>query len=163
MSGEDTPARGAVALVECLFDAFGRRDETALLGLMDPEIEFYGPTATVLNEGKCYRGHEGIRRYLSDAAQLWQSLEIRPRTFREVGNHVVVLGRVKARAADGLELDTPAAWVWRVQAGKIAWGCAYGDREAMPRSLQEDGFATRNVPPRQVPAAEISPTVPPLS
>jgi hypothetical protein len=80
-----------------------------------------------------------------------------------VGNHVVVLGRVKARAADGLELDTPAAWVWRVQAGKIAWGCAYGDREAMPRSLQEDGFATRNVPPRQVPAAEISATVPPLS
>jgi ketosteroid isomerase-like protein len=163
MSGEDTPAHGSVALVECLFEAFGRRDADALLELMSPDIEFYGPTATVLNEGRCYRGHEGIRRYLSDAAQLWQSLEISPRTFREVGNHVVVLGRVKARAADGLELDTPAAWVWRVQAGRIAWGCAYGDREAMPRSLQEEGFAPRNVPPTGAPAAGISPPAPPLS
>ena len=49
------------------------------------------------------------------------------------------MGRVKARARDGLELDTPAAWVWRVEGGKIAWGCVYGDREAMPRSLQEGG------------------------
>jgi ketosteroid isomerase-like protein len=163
MSGEDTAARGSVALVERLFEAFGRRDGDALLEMMDPDIEFYGPTATVLNEGRCYRGHEGIRRYLSDAAQLWQSLEIRPRTYREVGNHVVVLGRVKARAADGLELDTPAAWVWRVQAGRIAWGCAYGDRESMPRSLQEDGFAPRSVPPAEVRAAEVSPPAPPLS
>ena len=49
------------------------------------------------------------------------------------------MGRVRARARDGLELDTPAAWVWRVEGGKITWGCVYGDREAMPRSLQEGG------------------------
>ena len=49
------------------------------------------------------------------------------------------MGRVRARAHDGLELDTPAAWVWRVEGGKIAWGCVYGDRDAMPRSLQEGG------------------------
>jgi ketosteroid isomerase-like protein len=163
MSGEDTPARGSVALVECLFEAFGRRDADALLALMEPEIEFYGPTATVLNEGKCYRGHEGIRRYLSDVAELWESLEICPRSFREVGNHVVVLGRVTARAADGLELDTPAAWVWRIHAGKVAWGCAYGDREAMPRSLQEHGFAPREAPAPPVRAAGISPPAPGLS
>ena len=62
-----------------------------------------------------------------------------PERYREVGNHVVVMGRVKARARDGLELDTPAAWVWRVEGDKVAWGCVYGDREAMPRSLQEGG------------------------
>ena len=47
------------------------------------------------------------------------------------------MGRVRALARDGLELDTPAAWVWRVEHGKIAWGCVYGDRTTMPRSLQE--------------------------
>ena len=51
------------------------------------------------------------------------------------------MGRVRARARDGLELDTPAAWVWRVEHGKVAWGCVYGDRDAMPRSLQEGGGA----------------------
>ena len=50
-----------------MFEAFAARDEDALLEIMTPEIEFFGPTATVLNEGKCYRGHDGIRRYFQDA------------------------------------------------------------------------------------------------
>ena len=141
MTGEDVAA-GPRALVQRMFEAFAARDADALTGLMDPEIEFFGPTATVVNEGKAYRGHDGIRRYLKDADALWSELELIPLKYREVGNHVVVLGRVRARARDGLELDVPAAWVWRVTGGLIAWGCAYGDREAMPRSLQEDGRGT---------------------
>jgi ketosteroid isomerase-like protein len=139
MMGEEALGKGPVVLVERLFDAFAARDEDALLAIMHPEIEFFGPTATVLNEGKCYRGHDGIRRYLQDVEQIWAELETLPSRFREVGNHVVVLGRVKARAHDGLEMDTPAAWVWRVEGNKVAWGSVYGDRDAMPRSLQEDG------------------------
>ena len=84
-------------------------------------------------------GHEGMRRYLRDAEALWQVLELDPQKLREVGNHVVALGRVRARAHDGLELDTPAAWVWRVEAGLVTWGCAYGDPDQMPRALQEGG------------------------
>ena len=84
----------------------------------DPQIEFFGPTATVLNEGRCCRGHDGMRRYLRDADALWEKLELEPKTLREIGNHVVALGRVRARARDGLEIDTAAAWVWRVEARK---------------------------------------------
>jgi ketosteroid isomerase-like protein len=139
MKGEEPVASRQAALVERLFDAFAARDEDALIAIMHPEIEFFGPTATVLNEGKCYRGHDGMRRYLQDVDLLWAELETLPARFRVVGNHVVVMGRVKARARDGLEVDTPAAWVWRVEGDVVAWGCAYGDRESMPRSLQEDG------------------------
>lgn len=136
MTGEETVI-GPAALVGRLFDAFATRDEHSLLAIMHPEIEFFGPTATVLNEGKCYRGHDGIRRYLQDVEELWAELETLPASYRVVGNHVVVMGRVRARAHDGLELDTPAAWVWRVEDDRVAWGCAYGDRDTMPRSLQE--------------------------
>ena len=115
MKGEDSIRSGHVVLVERLFEAFAARDEDALLAIMDPDIEFFGPTATVLNEGKCYRGHDGMRRYLKDVEALWAELETLPERFREVGNHVVVMGRVKARARDGLEMDAPAAWVWRVE------------------------------------------------
>ncbi len=139
MKGEDAAGPGPLALVERVFEAFAKRDADALLAVMAPEIEFFGPTATALNEGKCYRGHDGIRRYFQDADALWSRLDITPSTYREVGNHVVVLGRVRAQARDGLELDTPAAWVWRVEGDQIVWGCAYGDRDAMPRSLQEGG------------------------
>jgi len=50
-----------------------------------------------------------------------------PEKFREVGHHVVCLGRTQARARDGLEVDSPTAWVWEVQSGKLRWGCVYAD------------------------------------
>lgn len=145
MLGEEPSDEVNVGLVRRLFDAFSARDEDALLELVSTEIEFFGPTANVLHEGRCYRGHEGMRRYLSDAERLWLRLDLDPQRLHEVGNHVVVLGRVLARAHDGLELDTPAAWVWRVEGGAITWGCAYGDPDHMPRSLQEGGRGPASV------------------
>jgi ketosteroid isomerase-like protein len=141
MLGEEQVHEINAALVRGLFDAFAARDSVRLLEIVDPEIEFFGPTATVLNEGRCYRGHEGMQRYLRDADALWETLQLEPQTLREIGNHVVVLGRVQARARDGLEIDTPAAWVWRIEHGRITWGCAYGDPDRLPRSMQEGGRA----------------------
>jgi ketosteroid isomerase-like protein len=138
MLGEEHVA-GNAALVRRLFDAFSVRDADALLEVLDPQIEFFGPTATVLHDGRCYRGHEGMRRYLRDAEMLWEELDLEPQQLREIGNHVVVLGHVRARARDGFEIDAPAAWVWRVEGERITWGCAYGDPDQMPPSLQEEG------------------------
>jgi uncharacterized protein len=141
MLGAGTSSEGSEGVVRRLFDAFAARDVAALLDIVDPEIEFFGPTATVLNEGRCYRGHDGMRRYLRDAEALWEKLELDPQTLRVVGDHVIAIGRVHAVARDGLELDTAAAWVWRVEHGRVTWGCAYGDPDQMPRSLQEGGRA----------------------
>ena len=160
MPGEGLDRSGNLGLVRGLFEAFAARDAQALLDLVDPQIEFFGPTATILREGRCYRGHEGMRRYLRDVEALWQRLDLDPQRFTEVGSHVVVLGRVSGRAHDGLEIDTPAAWVWRVEAGLVTWGCAYGDPDQMPRSLQEgargrDFEAARlRTPGRAAPAEE---------
>jgi ketosteroid isomerase-like protein len=153
MPGEGLDRAGNLGLVRRLFEVFAARDLDALLELVDPQIEFFGPTATILREGRCYRGHEGMRRYMHDVEGLWQELVLDPRVFREIGNHVVAIGRVRGRAHDGLEVDTPAAWVWRVESGLVTWGCAYGDPEQMPRSLQEgaqgpDFEATRLRAPR---------------
>jgi ketosteroid isomerase-like protein len=137
MPGGEPGRTQNAAVVRRLFEAFAARDAEALLELVAPEIEFFGPTAMVLNEGRCYRGHEGMKRYMRDAQMLWEELRLEPRKLREVGNHVVVLGRVRALARDGLELDTAAAWVWRVEHGRVTWGCAYGDPDQMPTSLQE--------------------------
>jgi ketosteroid isomerase-like protein len=116
-----------VALVRRLFEAFDRRDRAALVALTDPEIEFFAPTAQLANEGRCYRGHDGLARYLNDVERLWAKLELLPERYRQIGNHVVALGRVRAHARDGLEVVTPAAWVWEVRGGRLAWGCVYSD------------------------------------
>jgi ketosteroid isomerase-like protein len=116
-----------IALVRKAFEAFARRDLDALTELTDPEVELFAPTAALANEGRCYRGHSGIIRYLYDVERTWARLEVVPEKFREVGNHVVCLGRARARARDGFEVDSPTAWVWELRAGKLCWGCVYAN------------------------------------
>ena len=138
-----TDSSSTVNLVRRAFDAFDRRDLAALTELTDPKVEFFAPTAVLANEGRCYRGHEGLVRYLHDVERLWVSLDLEPVKFREVGNHVVVLGRVRARARDGLEVETPAAWVWEVRDGKLVYGCVHSDpgRTFKDLSLRDEPVA----------------------
>ncbi len=56
MLGEEPVSDGTEGVVRRLFDAFAARDVEALLEIVDPEIEFFGPTAMAVNEGRCYRG-----------------------------------------------------------------------------------------------------------
>jgi ketosteroid isomerase-like protein len=114
-------------LVRRAFEAFEQRDLDALVALTDPEFELFAPTAVLANEGRCYRGHGGLARYIQDVERTWASLELAPQKFREVGNHVVCLGRTRALARDGFEADGPTAWVWEVRAGKLCYGCVYAD------------------------------------
>jgi ketosteroid isomerase-like protein len=144
-----------VELVRQAFEAFERRDLAALRKLTDPEVEFFAPTAVLANEGRCYRGHDGLARYLRDVERMWVQLELQPLKFRAVGNHVVVLGRVQARARDGLEVETPAAWVWEVRNRRLVYGCVHSDpgRTFKGLSLPDEPAAER--------AAEPAPASPP--
>jgi ketosteroid isomerase-like protein len=105
-----------VVVVRRAFDAFSRRDEPALLALLDPAVEFHAPTASLARGGRPYLGHAGMREYLRDAAEVWAELRIEPREFRELDDLVVALGRVYAWGA-GRVVDAPAGWVWRVRNG----------------------------------------------
>jgi ketosteroid isomerase-like protein len=155
--GGETGGPGA-ALVRRAFEAFADRDLDRLLEIMDPEIEFFAPTAVIANDGRCYRGHDGIERYLRDVDQTWSRLEIVPEKFREVGNHVVVLGRVLAKARDGLEIDSPAAWVWQISSGALTWGCTYANPgESFMGLTLEDADSAPQPIVRSHPAHESAP------
>jgi ketosteroid isomerase-like protein len=154
-------SHSSVELVRRAFDAFDRRDLAALRDLTDPEIEFFAPTAVLANEGRCYRGHDGLARYLHDVERLWVQLELRPLKFRVVGNHVVALGEVRAEARDGMDVETPAAWVWEVRGGKLVYGCVHSDPGSTFKgmSLQDDEAerspdlaSSRTQPPASTPA-----------
>ena len=68
MKGEEAVGRvGPVALGRAHVRGVCRARRGGAARADGAEIEFFGPTATVLNEGKCYRGHDGIRRYFLDA------------------------------------------------------------------------------------------------
>jgi ketosteroid isomerase-like protein len=135
-----------ISLVRRAFEAFGQCDLPALFELTDGDVELFAPTAALANEVRCYRGHGGIARYLHDVQRSWESFEVIPERFREVGNHVVSLGRVHARAHDGLEVDDPAAWVWEIRGAKLCWGCVYANPGEPFMGLSRDSGATPTAP-----------------
>jgi ketosteroid isomerase-like protein len=105
-----------VALVQRAYDAFTRRDVEGLVATCSEDIEFHLPTAQLTRVGLPYRGHDGVRTYMRDAARVWSELRLEPREFHEAEDVVVAVGRVYAWGA-GRVVDTPAAWVWRIRDG----------------------------------------------
>jgi ketosteroid isomerase-like protein len=119
-----------IELVRELFSAFDRRDVEAVIAILDQDVQLLAPTADAANKGEPYRGHDGIRRYFVDVDRVWEELQISVHDFREVGDSVLVTGRVYARGEGGFIADSPTDWVWRFNDGKIVAGRVYTDRDA---------------------------------
>jgi ketosteroid isomerase-like protein len=129
LSGEELqPTKSDLA--RAVFDAFNRRDLETALEIVDEQVEFFAPTAEMANEGKPYVGHEGLRKYYEDVAAVWQELEVMPSQTREIGDAVLVLGRVYGRAEGGYIQDSPAQWVMRFQGSRIRWIRVFTNRSA---------------------------------
>jgi ketosteroid isomerase-like protein len=121
-------ADGNVDLARRAFAAFDARDIAAALAVMHEDVEFLPVTANLTTGGVPYRGHEGIARYIEDVERVWDDLRAYPDEFRDVGDSVVALGRVRARGG-GMIIDRPTGWVWRIRDRKIAWGRVYASHE----------------------------------
>jgi ketosteroid isomerase-like protein len=119
-----------VELVQRAFDAFSKRDLTAALEVSDPDIELFAPgTAALTREGRAYCGHEGMCDYFRDVGRVWEELDVVPHDFREVGEYVLVVGRLRARGQGGLIIDEPAYWAIKIHDDRIRWAAAYTSRE----------------------------------
>jgi ketosteroid isomerase-like protein len=111
-----------VEIVQRIFAAFENRDVEGFVALCAPDMVFEPVTARMVGGGDPYRGHEGLRVYLSDVGRVWQELRLSPDAFREGDDGVVVAtGRVYAWGA-GRVIDSPAGWLFRLRDGKIAYG-----------------------------------------
>jgi ketosteroid isomerase-like protein len=85
-----------------------------------------------------YRGHEGIRQYFRDVAMVWDDLRLTPREFREVGDCILVTGRVSARSLARI-VDGSTGWVWRVRDGRVVYGRVYASASDAEQAVMGDG------------------------
>ena len=101
-------------------ETFNRGDRDAWLALCDEDAELYSLRSQL--EGRPYRGHEGLRRFLVDLDEQWDYVRFGVREIRDAGEQVVVLTDFRARGGtSGVELDFPVGMVIRVRAGKITY------------------------------------------
>lgn len=110
----DTQPADAVSIVRRAFEAFARRDIDGLLGSCHPGVVLrpHRETSELTGREAPYRGYEGIRAYVRDIADVWQSLKLTPTAFRPAQGSVIVFGRAEANS--GAETKTlDVLWVWR--------------------------------------------------
>ena len=125
-----------VDVIARVFSAFNRRDEPGLLALCDPEIEWVPMRASV--QGRVYRGHEGIRQALLDVASEFEELRNDPRHSVDLGDVVVVSGRIVAKEREGgLRVDIPGAWLGEVRDGRVAYMQAFPSEESALKAARE--------------------------
>jgi ketosteroid isomerase-like protein len=96
-------------------EALNNGDVGALLAECDPEFHL-DMSDRVLNP-EIYEGHDGIRRFLADVHEAWDTFTWEPEELMESGDLVLSLIRSLGRGrGSGLELDRSAAMLWTVPA-----------------------------------------------
>jgi ketosteroid isomerase-like protein len=123
-----TMSQQNVDIARRTFPAFNRGDVDGFLECIDPDVEWIPIMAAL--EGRVYRGHEGVRRWMEDLKTDWEVFEVHPEKFHDLGDQVLVLGRWRARArGSGVELeDRPGTWLLTMRDRKVVWMQTYTDR-----------------------------------
>lgn len=101
------------------YEAFARGDLDGVVAVMDPEIEWH--QAQGLPHGGLYRGLDDVRRAIFDPLneEWWDEFAADAHEFLDAGEHVVVIGRYRARAKRTAKpLDVPFVHVWTYRDGR---------------------------------------------
>ena len=115
-------------LVQRAFEVWNRGDIDAYLALLCRDVEA-APFGAAL-EGKVCRGHDDVRAWWLAQSEIWETFRLCADEFQPVGTELVVSGRWEAVGRSGVELSTPATWVFGFSGGKIAHWTAYTSRAA---------------------------------
>jgi ketosteroid isomerase-like protein len=122
-------SQGNVDVVGRSFEAFNARDVGELVGLSTPDCEWLPFRAQL--EGIVYRGHEGIRRFVSDIDDDWDGYQVDPLEFHDRGERVAVVGQVRAVGrASSVDIDSIAGFVFELRRGRIRHVTSHSNPEA---------------------------------
>ena len=98
----------------------GRFDVWARPGTYHQRVEVISDISRrVEGSDRSWQGPGGLRRFWDEARSLWGS-SIQASDIRDLGDTVLVLGDLQTRgSASGVTLDTPIAYVFRLDEGLI--------------------------------------------
>lgn len=122
-------SQGNVDVVGRSFEAFNARDVNELVSLSTPDCEWLPFRAQL--EGIVYRGHEGIRRFVSDIDDDWEGYQVDPLEFHDRGDCVAVVGQVRAVGrGSSVDIDSIAGFVFELHSGRIRHVTSHSNPEA---------------------------------
>ncbi|MEA2347339.1 MAG: hypothetical protein QOG62_1126 [Thermoleophilaceae bacterium] len=109
--------------------AVGARDLAAFLEMASPTVEWHSSVSEI-SEGGAYHGHEGIRQYVADLEEAFESFDVVVNEVLTVGEVAIAVGRVSYRGrVSGVAQDEPFGWVFRFDEGKVIYMRAFREPE----------------------------------
>jgi ketosteroid isomerase-like protein len=134
--------RDDVQTVLAAFDAFAARDLDTLLEVVDPQLEVVptSPVRRVSRPGP-YQGHDGVRRFFSEAVSDWSFYRVTPLETRLLAPGLVAVeGTVVVSDSEG-GLGSFAGWVFTLAKRRIVRLETFLTREAFAGRLAAVGVA----------------------
>ncbi|HZO58332.1 MAG TPA: nuclear transport factor 2 family protein [Solirubrobacterales bacterium] len=118
-----------VDLAYQVMDALERRDVSLLTALSDPDVEWHSFFAEVaMGKGGGYRGHEGLRQYVSDLNDAWEIVSGEVDDALGVADVALLVGRIHYRGkTSGVETASPAGWIFRFRKRRVILFRAFRD------------------------------------
>jgi ketosteroid isomerase-like protein len=111
-------------VIEAVFTAFAERDVEGVIARLHADCEFIAVTADHAGRTEPYRGHDGIRRYFRDVAEVWDELRVVPSEYRQNGERILVTGRVTARSPARIVAGS-TGWIWHLRDGLVTYVRVY--------------------------------------
>jgi ketosteroid isomerase-like protein len=130
---------GATAeLVSAAYVALAQRDFDALAELAIPDFEL-DVTDRVLNPAT-YHGADGLRQFLAEVDELWESMDLNVERLVERGDEVLALlfVNIKGRGS-GLQLEDRIAQHWTAREGKLVRMRVRADQDAALAEFEAGG------------------------
>jgi ketosteroid isomerase-like protein len=114
-------SRDKVDVAQRVTDAYNRRDvDGAFAELATPDFEWYPGIVRALDGGGGYSGREGIEKFAADTRENWEELQNVAAEFRDLGDLVFVLGRLKGRGkGSGAPVDQQFAGTYDFRGDRI--------------------------------------------
>lgn len=133
---------GNVEILQGGYEAFGRGDVPAVLGIFDPNIEWREAEGNPYKpDGKAWIGGDAIVQNLfMRLGTEWNGFTVHPNEFHDAGDTIVVECRYTGvHKATGKSIDAQACHVWKLKAGKATSFQQYVDTAQM-----QEAMGTRN-------------------
>jgi ketosteroid isomerase-like protein len=112
--------------LEQLRDSYNDRDPDAWNAVWSPDAEWH-PFLTARDEGGLgYHGHNGMRAWFEDVDEMLEESHVELEQFRQIGNQLLVLGRMTARRRGTEEaVDSEVGWVVEPRGEQFQRGWSY--------------------------------------
>jgi ketosteroid isomerase-like protein len=124
-------------IVRRAHDALNRGDAEALAALCAPDFRL-DMSDRVFNPN-VYSGHDGIRRFLAEVHEVWETFTWEPTEVKEAGDVALALVHSVGRGrGSGLEIDRHSAMLWQIPEETLLALTFYRDPSAARKAVGID-------------------------